>query len=122
MKTKRHQGYLLPNEYLGSVTAHPVISEALRRSRPALVAVWGIPLAAYLWRGIHVGDWGWSLIGVAISAGVGYSLWHDLVTGYTRSNQGEFLRAARPFGYWLSILFLVLIYFAVVAGLLFAGK
>jgi hypothetical protein len=120
MKTDHKQSSFPPHQYLGSVTAQPVTSEALRRARPALFIVWAIPAAAYIWRGLRVGDWGWSLIGVAISGGFGCMLWHAIVTGYTRNNHGEFLRAARPLGYWLSILFLVFGFAMGVAGLLLA--
>jgi len=120
VKTKHKQRFLLPKEYLGRVTAHPAIAEALRRGRPALAVVWAIPVAAYFCRGMRKGDWGWSVIGVAISAGFGYLLWRAIVTGYTRTNHGEFHRATRPFGYWLSILFLVLGYAVGIAGLLLA--
>ena len=120
MKTEHRQRFLLPHEYLGSVTSHPTISEALRRAWPALLIVLAVPVAVYVWRGLCVGHWGWSFIGVAISGGFGYTLWHALVTGYTHNNHGEFLRSTRPVGYWLSILFLILGYSVGIGGLIFA--
>jgi len=111
--------YLLPSEYLGKATTHLLVAATLRRARPALMMVWGIPLAAYCWRSAHDGEWGGNLIVLTISAACGYLLWHALVTGYTESNHGEFLRAERPFGYWLTVLLLLLGYAMPAAGLFF---
>jgi len=120
VKTTDKKSFLLPSEYLGSITTHPDTARALHRARPALFIVWAIPVAAYVWRGVRVGDWGWSLIGVAISAGFGFMLWQAIATGYTRNNHGEFLRAVRPLGYWLSVVFLILGYVMGLAGLFLA--
>jgi hypothetical protein len=111
VKTLRNPSYLLPGERL---------QQALRRARPRLFAIFAFPLAAYVWQGFQRGHWGWGLVGVAIASGFGYTLWHSLVTGYTRINLGEFPRASRPLGYWLSIGFLFVGYCFGLAGLLLA--
>ncbi|MES2568883.1 MAG: hypothetical protein V4710_02375 [Verrucomicrobiota bacterium] len=77
-------------------------------------------MAAYIWRGLHMGDWGWSLGGVAISAAFGWAFWQAIASGYVRTNHGEFLRADRPIGYWLSVAFIALGYTMGVAGILLA--
>ena len=88
--------------------------------RPTLLIILAVPIGAYIWRGMRLSEWGWGLVGFAIGAGFGFALWRALATGYVRNNLGEFPRAVRPLGYWLSVIVLILGYLMGIAGMIFA--
>ncbi len=81
-----------------------------------LRAIWPLPLllaipaiAGYLWRGLNLGDWGWSVGTLLGSVAFTWALWHGLAARCTESNLGVFRRFQRPVRYWLGM------------GVLFAG-
>jgi len=95
MKTQR---YSLPSE-------RPVLAETklFRTGLPLLVILSLPPVVGYIWRGITHGDWGWGIVGLIISAGFAWAVWHGLLARTTECNSTVYHRYERPARYWLTI-------------------
>ena len=64
--------------------------------------------------------WGWSLVGLAISAAFAFGLWHAVVSGHVRTNHGEFYRHLRPFAFWVTVVICFALYLVSVATMFVA--
>jgi hypothetical protein len=109
--------YFLPEEQPLSGARH---DRAIRRGIPALLALLSICVAGYFWQGVVHHIWGWSLVGLAISAAFAFGLWHAVVSGHVRTNHGEFYRHLRPFAFWLTVVICFALYLVSVATMFVA--
>ena len=114
MKRRR---YILPNEHPLSGASDTLI---FRTSWPFLTLFLLPPLAAYLWRGFSKGEWGWSVIGLLVSAGFGSILWRGLLSHTTDCNGATCQRRDQPVRYWLTMSLWTASYLASIAFLIFA--
>ena len=114
MKRRR---YSLPGE---QPLAPAEVAARLRTSWPLPLLLAIPPVAGYLWRGMNLGDWGWGVIGLAVSAAVIWILWHGLAARSTECNLGVFDRFQRPVRYWLMMSVLLAGYALIIATFFFA--
>jgi hypothetical protein len=114
MKTPR---YSLPSE-------RPV--KAAREAKwfrigfPLLTVLSLPPVVGYIWRGSALGDWGWGIIGLLISAGFTWAVWHGLLARTTECNSRVYHRYERPVRYWLTMAIWFVAYVMSVAAFFFA--
>jgi hypothetical protein len=114
MKRRR---YILPNQYPLAGASDTVI---LRTAWPLLTLFLLPPLAAWLWRGWSRGEWGWSVIGLLVSAGFGSILWRGLLSHTVDCNSAHYQRREQPVRYWLVMALWTAAYAASIAFLVFA--
>jgi hypothetical protein len=102
--------YSLPSE-------RPVIrpAELLRAGLPLLVFLALPPLIGYIWRGFAFGDWGWGIMGLLISGGFTWAVWHGLLARTTECSGRIYHRCDRPVRYWLTLIFWFAFYIVSVA-------
>ncbi len=109
MKRRR---YLLPQDLAVAEPLH----YTFRRGWPWLLALLLPPLAAYVWRGRHLGEWGWSLIGILVAFAAALKIWHGLLTRSTEGRRRIHDRHSHPVRYWMTIVTLTALYlFSLVA-------
>ncbi len=74
-----------------------------------------IAVSGYFWQGIVHHAWGWSLLGLLVSAGSAITLWRIAGSGNVRTTWGDFNRLDSPFAFWLSASLCALVYAGSVA-------
>ncbi|QJE98373.1 hypothetical protein [Luteolibacter luteus] len=110
MKRNSRQKLLLPHERERYDPNSELSLTTRRRARPLLAGLIGATICAAVWRGLQINDWKGPLVVGILTGGMGFGLWLGIVTGYVRTNHGEFSRVARPMAFWLTITFMIGVY------------
>lgn len=93
----------------------------LRTGWPLLVVLIFPPVLAYLRHGFTFGHWAGSLIGLVVSLGFAFLIWHGVMTRVTECNSKVYQRARQPVRYWLTLAVWLAAYALCISSLLWAG-